>query len=371
MFAELKSRILKSTLFGYIVLIVVGLGLAGWNALDAYYAVAGYQDFTQLAPDEIKNQLVKVDLTDNFSYYLEQFKQNTKTGAKTTTHRYYVIWTGDENATDWRYMTIKVPVSYNSRMDKMSENTYNEIASDPITFYGKLKKLDSEELYYFKDYCKDSGMTDADIEEMTLPYYIEVFSSPVSMNSIYILLFAVGVALLIWGIFLLAKVAGGSSLKKLHRDIADAGYTEAAVESDFRAAQSYDKKGTLRVGRLMTYYIQGPNARAIPNAKMMWAYQTTVTHRTNGVKTGTTYNVMIYDEITPKGHTFAVANESIAKDMLTQINVTLPWVVVGYSDELKKLYNKDRSQFLQLRYNTCEHTAVEPSLDQPVSGDPS
>lgn len=176
-----------------------------------------------------------------------------------------------------------------------------------------------------------------------------------------------GVVLLIYGIARIASAASGSALKKLHKDIADAGYTEASIESDYRNAKSFDKKGTLKIGKLMTYYTNGSIPRAIPNSKMMWAYQNTVTHRTNGVKTGTTYNVMIYDEITPKGHTFAVANEAVAHDMLDHLYATLPWIVIGYSDELKKLYNKDRAQFLQLRYNTCEHTAVDPAASTPDS----
>lgn len=371
MFEELKKKIMKSSLLWSVILIIAGLGLAGWNAMNAFYAATGYADFTQLAPDRIKNQLVDFDLTENFGCYLEAYEENTKTHQTRTTHYYYLIWTGDENATDWRYMSIKVPASYGNQMDDITENTYNEIVSDPIRFSGQIKKLDDEEYYYFKSYLKDLGLTDEDIETGTIPYYINVFASKPSMNAVFIALFALGAFLLVFGIFRIAKVAGGSSLKKLRKDIAAAGYSESMVDSDYRSARSFDKKGTLKMGRLMTYYISGSDARAIPNNKIMWAYQNTVTHRTNGVKTGTTYNVMIYDEITPKGHTFAVANESIAKDMLTQINVTLPWVVVGYSDELKKLYNKDRSQFLQLRYNTCEHTAVEPSVDQPVSGDPS
>lgn len=365
MFAEFKSKILKGSILLCILSIVIGLGLAGWNAMDAFYSVTGYKDFTQLKPEEIKSQLVKVDLTENFGCFMEQRSKNTKTNAVKTTHLYYIIWTGDDNAEDWRYMAIKVPARYEKQMDAMTTNTYNEIRSEAIPFTGKIKKLDDKEYSYFKDFLKELGMTDADISAMTLPYYID-YGSQGAMTALYVGLFGVGMVLMIYGIFRLAKSAGGSSLKKLRQDITAAGYTEAAVEADYRDAQSYDKKGILKVGRLMTYYILGSDARAIPNNKIMWAYQTTITHRTNGVKTGTTYNVMIFDELTPKGHTFAVANESISKEMLTQIATTLPWVVVGYSDELKKLYNKDRSQFLQLRYNTCEHTAVEPSADQPA-----
>lgn len=375
MFEELKKKILKSSLLWSIILLIAGLGLAGWNAMDAFYAATGYVDFTKLAPDQIKSQLVDVNLAESFGCYLEAYERNTKTGQERITHLYYLIPTGDIYAADWCYMSVKVPARYESEMETLTENTLaGQAASNPVLLSGKIKKLDAEDSSYFKSYLRQAGFTDEEIDEMTLPYYINVFASKISMNVVYIALFALGAFLLFFGIFRIAKVAGGSSLKKLRRDISAAGYSESMVDSDYRGARSFDKKGTLKMGRLMTYYISGSDARAIPNNKMMWAYQNTVTHRTNGVKTGTTYNVMIFDEITPKGHTFAVANESIAQDMLTLINTTLPWVVVGYSDELKKLYNKERSQFLQLRYNTCEHIAAEPSAaaaeDSPVGGQP-
>lgn len=358
MFEELKKRALKSTLAWSIILILAGLGLAGWNAMDALQVVTGYTDFASLAPEEIKNQVVKIDLAYNFGCYLKAYSENTKTHAKTTTDYYYIILTRDGEALDDRFLSIKVPARYGSELDAMAMATAEGRETTPMTFYGKIKKLDSEEMYYFKDFFKDVDWTDEDIEAETLPYYIDYIWQPATM--IYIVLFVAGVVLLIYGIIRIASAASGGSLKKLHKDIADAGFTESSVESDFRNAKFFDKKGTLRVGKLMTYYMSGSIPRAIPNNKMMWAYQNTVTHRTNGVKTGTTYNVMVYGETAPKGLTFAVANEAVSQDMLNYFNATLPWVVVGYSDELKKLYNKDRTQFLQLRYNSCEHTAVDP-----------
>ena len=368
MFEELKKKILKSSILGSVLLILVGLGLAGWNAIDAFYSVTGYPDFTQLTPDQItEGKLVEFNATESFGCYLEEYERNTKTNAIRTTHYYYIIWSGDENSTDWRYMSAKVPTSYQHELDEMTENTFNEVASQPISLCGKIRKLDSEEYSYFQDYFRQADFTDEEIAEGTLPYYIDC-KNKVALSGMYIVLFSVGALLLLWGIVRIVKAAGGGSLKKLRKDMEKAGYSESMADSDYRSATSFDKKGTLKIGRLMTYYITGSDARAIPNNKIMWAYQNTVTHRTNGVKTGTTYNVMIFDEITPKGHTFAVANESIAQDMLNLINTTLPWVVVGYSDDLKKMYNKNRSQFLQLRYNTCQHIAVEPAPAESETG---
>ncbi len=359
MFEELKKRTLKGTLAWSIILILAGVVLAGWNAVSALQVVTGYVDFSTLEPGKINNQVVKIDLAYNFACYLEEYSKNTKTNATTTTHYYYVILTRDGEELDDRFMSIKVPAKFGAELDDMAMATAEGGTTTPMTFYGKIKKLDSEEMYYFKDYLKEFGWTDEDIEAETLPYYIDYMWQPATL--IYVVLFAAGVVLLVYGIVRIASAASGGALKKLHKDIADAGFTEPSIESDFRSAKFFDKKGTLRVGRLMTYYTAGSVPRAIPNNKMMWAYQNTVTHRTNGVKTGTTYNVMVYGETAPKGLTFAVANEAVAQDMLNHFNATLPWVVVGYSDELKKLYNKDRAQFLQLRYNTCEHTAVDPA----------
>ena len=357
MFEELKKKALKGTLLWSIILILAGLGLAGWNAMDAFYVVTGYVDFSTLESDKISNQVVKLDPTDTFGCYLEAYSENTKTHSRTTTDLYYVIWTGNDDSTDWRFMSIKVPPRYESQLEAMADATQNGETSKSMFFCGKIKKLDSEELYYFKDYFESAGWTEEDIEAGTLPYYIDTFSS--GFGWFYVFLFIAGVGLLIYGIFRIASAASGGALKKLHKDIANAGFTEASVESDYRNAKSFDKKGTLKVGKLMTYYTAGSIPRAIPNNKIMWAYQNTVTHRTNGVKTGTTYNVMVFGETAPKGLTFPVANEAVAQDMLNHFHLTLPWVVVGYSDELKKLYNKDRTQFLGLRYNTCEHTAVD------------
>ena len=75
MFEELKKKALKSSILGSIILILAGLGLAGWNALDAFYSVKGYTDFTTIPTEEISNQLVTVDLQYNFGCFLEAYEK--------------------------------------------------------------------------------------------------------------------------------------------------------------------------------------------------------------------------------------------------------------------------------------------------------
>ena len=167
MFEELKKRTLKGTLAWSIILILAGVVLAGWNAVSALQVVTGYVDFSTLEPGKINNQVVKIDLAYNFACYLEEYSKNTKTNATTTTHYYYVILTRDGEELDDRFMSIKVPAKFGAELDDMAMATAEGGTTTPMTFYGKIKKLDSEEMYYFKDYLKEFGWTDEDIEAET------------------------------------------------------------------------------------------------------------------------------------------------------------------------------------------------------------
>lgn len=368
MLEKLRKKSFHVSLIISAVILLAGIAMAVYMASEALSSVMGYKTFEDLKPDEIRNQMVEIDVTANFGCYLEEYSENTSTHRRTTTDLYYVIWTGDDNATDYRFMTIKVPVRYEDEMEKIAENTYNEVYSAPQHFVGKIRKLDDEEYKYFEEYYLALGLTEADV----LPYYIDVMGTSTAAGKNYgaLLIFGVGVLLIIWGVYRIVKGAKGGYMKKFRKAYEDAGYTEASIEADLANAFSCEKKNDVKVGRLCTYYNLNSQLPAlIPNKKIMWAYQVTTTHRTNGVKTGTSYSVYVYVEGQKNARSIGVPNETSAQDILKRMNEMLPWVIIGHSDELKKLFNKDRAQFLQLRYNTVEHIAVEPGFEGYVSSD--
>lgn len=366
MFEALRKKSLKSALVWAIILIIIGLGMIFFQGPEAFRAAVGYTKFESLAPDEIgPRMMVDVELTANFGYFIEEYEENTSTHYKRTTDLYYVIWTGDDDAVDYRYMAIKVPVAYKNRMEEMANNTYEGYLSDPISFSGEIRKMDSEEYRYFKEYFTDGedGWTTEEFEEWTLPYYIQTIQSKASTNGVAIVVCLIGAGLLIWGIIRICRAASGASLKSFRKAIAAEGYSESMVESDYNSAQSFTKDGSIKIGRLFIYYMSGSAPKAIPVNKIQWAYQITTTHRRNGIKTGTTYSIMIYVESGERlSITLAVPNEAVSQAILEKMGATFPWVVVGFSDEIKRLFNKDRAQFLALRYNTVEHVAVDPAM---------
>ncbi len=354
MFEKLKKDSLKSSLWATVLFFAIGLALVIYFGLGAWYIVTGYVPFVELTPDEIKNQWVAVELTENYGSFAETTEKR-ENGPETTINVYYVIATGDYYDTDYRFMAIDVPVSYEKEMNKMAEQ------GGSIVFSGRIRKMDDDIYRYFKEYCTDAGMTEEEFEETTLPYVLKAYDSETAENAGTMIAFSIGVLFLILALWRLVKALSGGYLKALKADLASINVSELSAESDWNSAMEVTKG--MRIGRLFTYYMDGTNPRALPNSKMHWAYQLTTTHRTNGIKTGTSYSLMIWAEGYKKNISILVPNEASAQDILNRIGSMFPWVVTGYSDELSTMYHKNRAQFLQLRYNTVDHNSGMTGAD--------
>lgn len=175
------------------------------------------------------------------------------------------------------------------------------------------------------------------------------------LNRCYpILLFIGGIALLGIAVYRLIKGARGGFLRSLMWDIANAGYTESAIDSDYAGAKIMDKWG-IRLGQLMIYDISSTKARAIPNTKILWAYTDLQSYPTKYGRDIHVNTLVLHVEGEAKEYRMVFSEKANATQMLQQINEKFPWVVTEYSEKLKKLFNQNRAEFMQLRYHTCEH----------------
>ena len=133
----------------------------------------------------------------------------------------------------------------------------------------------------------------------------------------------------------------------LKKELETLGITEDSAEMEYENARIY---GDIRISNRMLFYMMGSTPHVVLNDKLVWAYQNTTTHRTNGIKTGTTYAVVL-STMDKKSVNISVKNENTALSVLQDIKQNMPWVVVGYSDELKHMYQRDFANFLELLYN--------------------
>ncbi|MDE7287235.1 MAG: hypothetical protein K2N55_10400, partial [Lachnospiraceae bacterium] len=166
---------------------------------------------------------------------------------------------------------------------------------------------------------------------------------------------------------IISAVKGGR-LKTFKKELANAGFGEAEADLEYQGAQIIMKADDFRIGRRLTFFIIGSKPHVLLNDEIVWAYQKTITHRTNGIKTGTTYNVVLHTIDKKKyesQHVFvkkqseiAVAGEERALEALAYIGQTMPWVLLGYDNDLSKLYNKDCQSFLNIQYTKVDHNQL-------------
>lgn len=179
MLEKLKDESTLRKLSIIILLLVMALGL-----ILAYFSYSRAMKrepvkFESLAPDEISKDLfVDVTLYDNFGCYMEEQGYSEKTKMTYTTGLYYVIWTGDDKADNYRYMGIKVPASDRQAMEDMAEATYYGYEySDPIRYSGVIKKMAPEGYQYLTEYFEEGGLSADEIDGWLLPYYIDTDAS--------------------------------------------------------------------------------------------------------------------------------------------------------------------------------------------------
>lgn len=351
MLEKLKKKSIRKMIPLVVILVVIGLALIGIEFSNFKSLLKGHVTFETLEPDEINEDLiVDASIDVNFGAYMEEYEENTKTHVTRTTDLYYVIWTGDENSEDFKYMGIKVPVADEEEMEAMAEATYNGFYSDPISYSGAINKMSSEEYQYFKEYFMESGWTEEEVEEYSLPYYISVGALIGGAASTVYVILAIGAILILAGILALIYAMTGGGLKGFRKQMEEAGLSETDTEYEYESARLFYKRNDFRIGRRLTFYMAGNKPQLIVNDQIIWAYQQNTTHRTNGIKTGTSYQILIYQQNSSRITRIDIPNENTGKEVLQYINETMQKAVVGYSDELMKLYSKNYQDFLKLRY---------------------
>lgn len=354
MLAELKKKSIMRAIPLVLLFVIAGGVLFAAEFSNIRSLLRGHVKFETLLPDEINGDLiVEASINANFGAYMEEYSKNTKTNVTRTTDIYYVIWTGDDDSEDYKYMGIKVPASYGGQMDRMAEATYNYEMSDTIHFTGAVNKMSSEEYQYFREYFQESDWTDEEIDEYTLPYYISVGALTGGAATSAYVIFGIGIALIVFGVIILLYALSGGDVKAFQKEAATLGMSEMELEAEYAGARVMIPKDNLRIGRRLIFYMTGRRTRVIVNDKIVWAYQQSTTHRTNGIKTGTTYEILVYLLNEKKARRINVPGEEKAGEVLQYMYENIPTAVVGYTDELLSLFNKDYQGFLNLRYHNA------------------
>ncbi len=234
---------------------------------------------------------------------------------------------------------------------------------------GNINNMKGEIKQFYYEWFQDSGylgdnLSIEEIEKYALPYILEVDYVGwfhYGTVSVFILLGAIFFVCLA---IILIRVFSGAYISKVKRFVKK--HPEISVdEIDLDYERGVEIESS-RVGKAYTYVFKGSKANILKNDEIIWAYLKRITHKTNGIKTGVTYEVLIATK-DKKPHDIPMDSEDGVYAVLEELSKHNPHIVLGYSDELKKMYKKDYDAFLELSRRQVANAANRSQVDEVQS----
>ncbi|MCM1161061.1 MAG: hypothetical protein NC412_07540 [Roseburia sp.] len=339
MLQELKEKSTKHTRGAVIVCVIISVALlvgawfAGFNVL-----VKGKAYLNEMKDEEFgkEKQYVEADIYAIMDYYA----YTTEDGK--TTEKEYIIPVGEES-----YIGLVVKKSNLDQCDKIVQQTLDymngesEEISNVLHVKGTILPMSEDSLKYYKQYYEAIGWSEEELKAF-LPYYLKVdYIGSCHCSGIYMLCIFAAIPVLI-AVWKLLKNARGGYYKMVTQ------YCKKAPDYDRAMAELerfYQATAPVYGFRIARDFIMAPNGAdtiLIESKELLWAYKITTTHRTNGIKTGTSYSVMLKLR-NGKNYNLGLSEQQV-EDILEIIGQRLPFVFIGFDRELERAYNNKNSR---------------------------
>ena len=337
---KLRMASLKKSMVQIVFFLVLAVGIfiafRCWGLLGVFSP----KTLAELDPESMEGVYVEDDIYWIYTPYIEERYGETWATGKVTGMQYLIDF--DEVY----YMGLSVHKDFleeSEAMMKAVDRYYeDELSEDDIPVIhvkGTIKAMDEEERGHY--FSLADG--DTELEAIMLPYYLDVGrinGQPVLVEAG---IFLGSLVLLGIAVFPLIKALRGGYQKKVIAKLREAGDFEASAE---RAAQFYDLTEPVcgvRMGTEYVFFQDGANSVLLRPWDVAWVYQSTTQHKTNGIPSGKTYAAILR---TMDGTQYSLGmKEEEVQQLLEAMHTALPGVVLGYTEDLERLYKQNRSAF--------------------------
>ncbi len=300
-------------------------------------SIDGTADF-----DALEGKQVSFDANYIVAEYVRRTSTNTDTNRTTLTNVGYIVWDYDNDA----MFGIYLPASQSSKLDKMIDETWEWIdyeipeVSSSLHVDGTLRTMEGKELQYFQETI-DEMLYEEDLD--TVRYYTIDTTQVNGVEKGWLgLATALDGWMLVYFIWSLVSYLSQGYYRAIKKFLdANPSIPESRVEADFASAVLFEKK--IWVGKEWTIYMKGMKSYLMENRKQVWAYYYQRTGRYSESK------IRFFD--CDKKNTNIDISHGNYEEMLKAYQERQPQMLLGYDKEWEKMYKKNFSEFLNLRYN--------------------
>lgn len=311
------------------------------------------------APETYEGKYVTID-AEHFLYdYIEHTTTTTRqSGSKSTSTNGYSYMAfqavADYEQEDyvWYFYSIYLNKKHQDEMSAKIDQTYEYLNDetgktappDPVTVKGVWKKMDSTTESYFRRALTEVSIVESDINKV---YYYELDTKNLGgLNApLFWVLMAVCTFLILFAVLSAVGLFSNAYCKEIQQyQQKNSSVSLAEIEEDFKQAHLVAKH--VWIGKRWTIYMNGNKAKILTNKDLIWGYYFCRTGR-NSVSEIRLYS---YEKAM-----FTIGlSEKNAHEALNVYALEQPQMVVGYSADLEKMYNKDFKNFLELKYNPSQ-----------------
>lgn len=357
MVETLRKKTRKSFMIQGIIALILLVALLVFTKFAIIDVLTGAKELDITAnPADFDGKYVKLDV----DYFLTDFVEHTTTttrryGGSTTTvnGNSYIAYQVEDSAdggtatlyffsvymnkSDERLMEQKMKAAW----EQISNGSARSASSDPMEVTGTWMKMDAQIERYFRETMGEMGISESSKDQF---YFYTLDTGRIGGQKTFAFWAMMAVAFISLIVFIMSIVGviGNGYLGNINKYLQrNTSASMAAIEADFASAHLIGKDTW--VGRDWTIYRRGTKAYILQNSDLIWGYYFRRTGR-NSVSEMRLYTVN-------KKIEHVSLSESETKEALQYYATEQPHMLIGYSADLEKTWQKDFSAFLEMRYN--------------------
>ena len=314
-----RNLILASLLCFVIVAGAIVIGISYWVTLITGPKLLSHDELLAIQSVDFLPTLVTVQTEESFDTGYEQYVIEDN-GSRTSEH-YYIAMLINED----RFLLVEAP------------------PEDPeITYTGALINIPSDVRHDIVDALIREF---PDLDGLFLPVMLTTADHT---SGGWIGLVVLGVILVVGIVGLMRWIVREFDVSKhpIYKGLARYGDPERVIKQiESEMVLGSEKVGKLQLTPKWAIASTATTFDAIFLKDAVWMYKMVTQHRTNGIPTGKSFKVLIYDK---HGHLMEVpTNKNAVDTMLGEIYQRAPWIITGFSDELQNMW-KDHQGRMQM-----------------------
>ncbi len=369
---QLEKKFRSRSVILAAVLLAIGLLITLVYFRD-YLPIGEEQNLDEITVDQIHEGRARITvyyIYDYYCYFTDEYGKEVQ--------RDYFVCMGPDGD---KYVGVELRGKKNDKAYQLMNDIYDaeaageELDYDKLGYFtvkGKIQKLSGDDLEYYEDYLKECAsyydMSMDELREIFAPYVLIASKAGARDEKTDYMVVIFGAILTISGICVLISGLFGNHMKDLKDYANRTGGEEAAYARLDRFVEQTPERYGMRINDDFFMVTNGMSLVFSETKDVIWIYPYIVTHKTYFVTTGKTYYVRL-----------RFANGKMAQvqtkkenneEVMNYLTRMIPDAIFGYSDDLERMYNKDRGRMIaevtRRRDERLGNIGASETVEQPA-----